>query len=797
MAYYFKNIEKKWSEKWDNAKLFETKEDNTKQKMYLLVEFPYPSGAGLHCGHARPFTAMDVVARLKRMQGYNVLFPMGYDAFGFPTEKYAIKTGIHPRIATDENTNNFTKQLKKLGYSFDWSRCFKTTDIDYVKWTQWMFIKLFNAGLAYRGVDTISWCDECKIGIANEELENGRCERCGSEVVQKEKSQWMLKMQSYSEKLIDGLKEVDFPPNVKKMQIDWIGKSVGCEIDFEVEGSTEKIKVFTTRPDTIFGVTYMVLAPEHPLIQNYLNDEIIAYQNKAKTKTKFERTELQKDKTGVLVKGLNAINPANGDKIPVFISDYVVMGYGTGAIMAVPAHDDRDYEFAKKYSLPIIPVIESDNDFEKSAYTGDGTHINSDFLNGMDKNDAINAAVKFFEDKKIGCKKVNYKMKDWAFSRQRYWGEPIPMVYCEKCGWQPIPENELPLKLPDITDYLPTEDGESPLAKCTEWVNTKCPKCNGNAKRETDTMPQWAGSCWYFLRYMDPKNSEEFVSNDKLNYWGQVDWYDGGNEHATRHLLYSRFWYKALKDSGVYLPFDEPYAKRTYHGMILAEGGVKMSKSKGNVINPDEVIEKYGADTLRTYIMFIGPFTEDVAWSEETIMGVHRFLNKIVNLFDKVDMDKNISLSDEDLAVMHKSIKNVSERIDTMKFNTAVSSLMEYANYMASKDKIPYELYKEFIKLLSPFAPYLSDELWERLGNKDFIIKENFSSFDEKYLLSENVDIVVSVNGKKRAIINLPINTSKEEMEKLALQNEVIKKYITSEIKKIIAVENKFINIVI
>jgi len=798
--YNFKFIEVKWRKKWDEAGLFRVTEDVNRKKFYALIEFPYPSGAGLHCGHTRPFTALDVVSRLKRMQGYNVLFPIGYDEFGFPTEKYAINTGIHPAIATRDNTNNFTKQLKSLGYCFDWNRCIHTSNPEYFKWTQWMFIQFFKSGIAYRGHDKISWCDNCKIGLTNEELENGKCERCGGEVVQKDKSQWMLKMKSYSDKLLSGLMAVDYPDNIKKMQSNWIGKSVGCEIDFKVkiDDHEEFLTVFTTRPDTIFGVSYLVIAPEHSILNDCKQDSIVEYQNKTRLKTIFERTELQKEKTGVRVLNMIAVNPINNKEIPVFISDYVVTDYGTGAVMAVPAHDERDFEFAKKFSLPIIPVIkgcEYNNGQVLRAFTGNGEHINSDFLNGLSNTEAVNKISEYLMQNKIGRKKINYKMKDWAFSRQRYWGEPIPMVYCEKCGWVPLDEKDLPLKLPDIKDYLPTENGESPLAKCIDWVNTKCPKCGGDAKRETDTMPQWAGSCWYFMRYMDSNNNNKFASNEKLNYWGQVDWYNGGNEHATRHLLYSRFWYRALKDSGVDLPFDEPYAKRTYHGLVLAENGVKMSKSKGNVIVPDDIVEKYGADTLRTYIMFIGPFTENVAWSSTSIMGVHRFLKKVWDLFDKVD--RNVNPNEEDKVIINQGIKNTTDRILSMKFNTAISGLMEFANYMTRLSKIPFLMYSEFIKLLSLFAPYMCDEIWEKLGNKTFLLNEKFSIIDEKYLISNTINIPVSINGKKRSVVNVKSGIDIDELANIAKQDPAIKKYLNGDIKKIISIKDKFINFII
>ncbi len=797
--YDFNFIEKKWQNIWENEKTFSVKIDKSKKKFYSLVEFPYPSGEGLHVGHPRSFTAMDIISRKKRAEGFNVLFPIGFDAFGLPTERFAIKKGIHPAIATKNNIANFVKQLKSIGFSFDWDRVVNTTDSEYFKWTQWMFIQMVKAGLAYKGEETISWCPECKIGIANEELENGHCERCGSEVQKKKKSAWILKMQSYSDKLLDGLKKVDFPDSVKKMQTDWIGKSVGAEIDFPLKNFDEKLKVFTTRPDTIFGVSYMVISPEHPLIEKLASsisniDEVRNYQNEAKKKTDFERSQLNKNKTGVKLDGVVAINPFNDNEIPVFISDYVLMGYGTGAIMAVPAHDDRDWEFAKKFNLPIIPVLKSDFDVNEKPFTDDGVHINSLFLDGLNKQEAIDKIIFLLEEKGFGKKAVNYRMTDWVFTRQRYWGEPIPMVNCPKCGWVPMDEKDLPLMLPDVDDYMPTDEGLSPLAKAKDWVKTKCPKCHGDAERETDTMPTWAGSSWYYLRYMDPKNKDAFASKEALDYWGQVDWYEGGAEHVTRHLLYSRFWHKVLFDLGL-VPFDEPYHKRSLHGMILASNGEKMSKSKGNVVNPDDIVREFGADTLRIYEMFIGPFDQAAAWSTSSMVGVFRFLNKVYDLAFNV---ANVEMTEKDEAMLHQTIKDVSERIDTMKFNTAVSALMVMANYMVELDKIPYPMMEGFVKLLNPFAPHIASEIWEMLGHSSRIDFEPFPVYDVEKIKTSSVNMVITINGKKRLEVLMPVDEDDENVKKLVLENKDLQTYIKDkEIKKIIVVKNKIVNIVI
>ena len=796
--YNFKDIEKKWQTIWQEEKLFDARIDETKKKFYELVEFPYSSGAGLHVGHPRSFTAMDIIARKRRMEGYNVLFPIGFDSFGLPTERYAIKTGIHPSIATKNNIENFTKQLKKLGYSFNWNSVINTTDPEYYKWTQWMFIQMFKKGLAYKGEEIISWCPECKIGISNEELEKGHCERCGSEVIKKKKTSWILKMQSYADKLLEGLKEVDFPDNVKKMQSDWIGKSIGVEINFKIDGTEEFIKVFTTRADTIFGVSYIVIAPEHPIIETLTTfiknkNAIDNYKKYCNNKSDFERTELNKNKTGIKIEGMEVIHPFTKQKIPVFISDYVLMTYGTGAVMAVPAHDQRDFEFATKFNLPIIPVIDG-GDISASAYTGDGLHINSDFLNGVNKDEAIEIIINKLEKLNIGKRSIKYKMKDWIFTRQRYWGEPIPMVYCEKCGWVPMDEKELPVKLPDISDYMPTDEGLSPLAKAIDWVSTVCPKCNSKAVRETDTMPTWAGSSWYYLRYMDPRNPNIFADKKNLQYWGQVDWYEGGAEHVTRHLLYSRFWHKVLFDMGL-VPYDEPYKKRSLHGMILAENGEKMSKSKGNVINPDDIVDKYGADTLRMYEMFIGPFEQHAVWSSSSIVGIYRFLNKLYSFIDNVNSN---NLTEDDKFIMNKTIKDVGERIEEMKFNTAVSAIMIYSNYLSEMEKIPLAMLEIMIKLVYPFAPHIAEEMWQEIGHTKTISFEEWPKYDSSALIKNTVHIVISINGKKRTEINTKKDLSDEDLKNHILFLPQIQNYLQGkELKKFIVVKNKLVNLVI
>ena len=802
--YNFHTIEEKWQKIWDDEKAYKVEIDKSKPKFYALVEFPYPSGAGLHVGHPRSYTALDVIARKKRMQGFNVLYPMGFDAFGLPAENYAIKTGVHPAVSTAANIKNFTRQMKSIGFSFDWDRCINTSDPSYYKWTQWMFIKLFEHGLAYKDKMAINWCPSCKVGLANEEVVNGCCERCGAQVVRRNKEQWMVAITKYADRLIDDLKDLDFIDRVKSQQINWIGRSEGAELDFGLVDNNEnalegkKLTVFTTRPDTAFGVTYMVLAPEHPyvaeLMERFENqDEVKAYVAKTATKSDLQRS-MNESKTGVELKGIKAKNPYNGKLIPVFISDYVLMGYGTGAIMAVPAHDQRDYDFAKAFNLPIIQVL-AGGDISKQAYEEDGEHINSSFLDGMNKEDGMRAAIDYAVKNGFGRSKVNYKLRDWVFSRQRYWGEPIPMVYCEHCGWQPIPESELPLTLPPVPDYHPNDEGESPLSKADEsWLYTKCPKCGARARRETDTMPNWAGSSWYFLRYCDPHNDKEFASKEALDYWMNVDWYNGGMEHTTLHLLYSRFWHKFLYDLGL-VPTKEPYKRRTSHGMILAENGEKMSKSRGNVINPDDIIASYGADTFRLYEMFIGPFDQVAMWSDESLMGVYRFVCKVYSLFAKVD--ENLKPSADDLRAMHKCILEVTERIDQMKFNTAVSSLMTYVNYLSSKEKIAKELYANLIKLLSPFTPHLAEEMWARLGNTTLVITESWPKGDAKLAEDTEVTYAVQICGKMRGTIQMPKDASKEEVEAKALTLDNVKKQLEGkEIKKVIVVPNRLINLV-
>lgn len=792
--YNFKTIENKWQKIWEDEKAYKVTEDKTKEKFYALVEFPFPSGAGLHVGHPRSYVALDAIARKKRMQGYNVLYPMGFDAFGLPAENYAIKTGVHPAVSTKANIETFTRQLKSIGLSFDWDRCIDTSSPEYYKWTQWMFIELFKKGLAYKNKMAINWCPACKVGLANEEVVNGCCERCGAEVVRKNKEQWVIAITKYADRLIDDLDGLDFIDRVKAQQTNWIGRSEGAELDFEF--GEDKLKVFTTRPDTAFGVTYMVMAPEHEFVQKYMD----RFENPAEIKKYVEDTAKKSDlqrtaddsKTGVELKGIKAKNPFNGNMIPVFISDYVLTGYGTGAIMAVPAHDQRDYDFAKAFDLPIIQVLEG-GDISEKAYEEDGLHINSGFLNGLNKEDGMKSAIDYAVKNGFGQSKINFKLRDWVFSRQRYWGEPIPMVYCKHCGWQPLKEEDLPLTLPEVTDYLPNDEGDSPLAKVTDWVNTKCPKCGASAKRETDVMPNWAGSSWYFLRYCDPHNDKAFASKEALEYWMNVDWYNGGMEHTTLHLLYSRFWHKFLYDCG-YVPTKEPYNKRTSHGMILAENGEKMSKSRGNVINPDDIVNNYGADTFRLYEMFIGPFDQVAMWSDDSLMGVYRFVGKIFNLFKKV-CNKDAEI--KDLRTMHKCILEVTERIDQMKFNTAVSSLMTYVNYMSSLNEIPAVLYETLLKLLSPFVPHLAEEMWARLGHNTLIVQESWPIGDKALAQDDTVTIAVQLCGKMRGTIEMPKDSDDEDVKNMALSLENVARQVEGkEIKKIIVVKNRIVNIV-
>ena len=800
MKYEFNRIERKWQDRWAKENCYHAVTGDSKPKFYALVEFPYPSGQGLHVGHARPYTAMDVVARKRRMDGYNVLFPMGYDAFGLPTENYAIKNHIHPAKVTHDNIQNFTNQLKMLGYSFDWDRVVDTTDPNYYKWTQWIFLQLFKKGLAYKTSMPVNWCTSCKCVLANEEVVNGVCERCGSEVVRKEKSQWMLKITQYAQRLIDDLDDLDFIERVKIQQKNWIGRSTGAEVTFPTTQG-DNLVVYTTRPDTLFGATYMVLAPEHPYIEKWKDaianwDAVTAYVEAAAHKSDFERTELVKEKTGVKLEGVRGVNPVNGKEIPIFISDYVLVSYGTGAIMAVPAHDDRDWAFAKKFGCEIIEVVQG-GDIEKEAFTlkdDTGIMVNSDFLNGMTVKDAIPAMKKWLEEKGIGHEKVNYKLRDWVFSRQRYWGEPIPLVHCDKCGWVPLPEDQLPLLLPEVESYEPTDNGESPLAAMTDWVNTTCPCCGGPAQRETDTMPQWAGSSWYFLRYMDPHNDKALASPEALNYWGQVDWYNGGMEHTTLHLLYSRFWHKFLYDLGV-VPFPEPYHKRTSHGMILGEGGEKMSKSRGNVVNPNDVVAQYGADTMRMYIMFIGDFEKAAAWSDNAVKGCKRFLDRIWNLADQVKEGDTYSKDNE--ALVHKTIKKVSDDIENMKFNTAIAALMTLTNQLYDKGVNRAE-FQTLLLLLSPFAPHIVEELWERFGLEGMACTSSWPAYDESKTIASEVTIAVQVGGKLKATVTVPMNSDQEAvLEVVKAEPKIAKLMEGKNLVKVIHVPNKLMNLIL
>ena len=797
--YNFKEIEKKWQNKWENEETFKVTEDKNKKKFYMLVEFPYPSGAGLHVGHARCFTASDVQARFKRSKGLNVLFPFGFDSFGNPAEQYAIKNHEHPSIMTHKCINVFRSQAKSLGLSVDWSREISTCEPEYYKWTQWQFIKFFNAGLAYKDEKEINWCPKCKMGLSNEDSQGGKCVRCDTPVEKKLKNQWMLRMKDYSEKLIDGLKDTEILDKVKTAQINWIGKSVGAHVDFNIKEVNEKITVFTTRCDTLFGATFMVISPEHPIFSKYedkINNisEVKEYQKEARSKSDIERTDMTKEKTGVKIDGLTAVNPINNKEIPIYISDYVLMGYGTGAIMAVPAHDTRDYEFAKKFGIEIIPVL-SGEDIEKEAFTGDGVHINSGFLDGLNKEEALNKMYEYLEENKIGSKFTNYKLQDWIFSRQRFWGEPIPMVHCEKCGWVPVDEKDLPVVLPNVESYEPTKDGESPLSLLDDFVNTTCPKCGGHAKRETDTMPNWAGSCWYFLRYMDAHNDKEFVSMDKMKYWGQVDLYDGGMEHATRHLLYARFWNIFLHEQGL-VPYSEPFYKRIAHGMILASDGSKMSKSKGNVVNPTEMVEKYGADALRLYEMFIGDYSKDAAWNEDSLNGCAKFLDRVYNLGETI-IDEDI-ISKENEKIINKGIKKVSEDIENLKYNTAVSTLMTMLNEFNANKKITKKEYRIFLQLLNPFAPHITEELNEKYNLGEELSKSLLEDYDESKIIDETFTMVVQVNGKVRGKIEVNANTSDDEMKELAKSIENVKNYIDGkEIVKEVIVPKKLVSIVV
>ena len=801
MKYDHKQVEKKWQDIWDEKQCFCAENDSDKEKFYALVEFPYPSGQGLHVGHPRSYTALDIVARKKRMQGYNVLYPMGWDAFGLPTENFAIKNHVHPAEVTKKNIARFKSQLKSLGLSFDWSREINTTDPSYYKWTQWIFLQLFKKGLAYKKEMSVNWCTSCKCVLANEEVVNGVCERCGSEVVHKTKSQWMLAITKYAQRLIDDLEDVDYIERVKIQQRNWIGRSTGAEVDFKTtEGDT--LTVYTTRPDTLFGATYMVISPEHPMIEQWADklnniEDVRAYREEAARKSDFERTELNKDKTGVKLDGVAAINPVNGKQIPIFVSDYVLMGYGTGAIMAVPAHDDRDWEFAKKFGCEIIEVVSGGEDVQKAAFTAKdetGILVNSDFLNGKTVKDAIPAMIEWLGEKGIGHAKVQYKLRDWVFSRQRYWGEPIPIVKCDKCGYVALPEDQLPLELPNVTSYEPTDNGESPLAHMTDWVNTTCPCCGGPAKRETDTMPQWAGSSWYFLRYMDPHNDKALASPEALKYWSPVDWYNGGMEHTTLHLLYSRFWHKFLYDIGV-VPTKEPYAKRTSHGMILGENGEKMSKSRGNVVNPDEIVDTYGADTMRLYEMFIGDFEKAAPWSPKSIKGCRRFLERVWALADKVQDGDTYSEQHE--VLMNRTIKKVGEDADNLKANTAIAALMTMLNEFYDKGVNKAE-YKTFLALLNPFAPHITEELWQQLGETGLLSVAPWPTYDEAKTVESTVELAVQVNGKLKCTIKLAVDADKQTAIDTALAEEKVQHAIEGkQIVKQIVVPGKIVNLVV
>ena len=798
VPYNHKVIEKKWQKIWDDNKAFAATDDYSKPKYYALVEFPYPSGQGLHVGHPRPYTALDIVARKRRMQGYNVLYPMGWDAFGLPTENYAIKNKIHPKIVTANNVKRFKEQLHSLGYSFDWDREVNTTDPEYYKWTQWIFLKLFNAGLAYKTEMPINWCTSCKVGLANEEVVNGVCERCGSPVVRKVKSQWMLKITDYAEKLLEGLNDVDYIERVKVSQKNWIGKSQGAEVDFAIAGKEDKLTVYTTRPDTLFGATYMVVSPEHPMLEKYKDeiknlDAVHEYQEQAARKSDFERSELAKEKTGVQIDGIRAVNPVNGKEIPIWVSDYVLMSYGTGAIMAVPAHDTRDWEFAKKFNMPIIEVVAGGANVQEEAFTdvATGKMVNSGFLDGLEVADAKKKIIEWLEEKKLGTGKTNYKLRDWVFSRQRYWGEPIPIVHCDKCGYVALPESELPLELPDVESYMPTDNGESPLAAMTDWVNTTCPCCGGPAKRETDTMPQWAGSSWYFLRYTDPHNTEALASPEALNYWLPVDWYNGGMEHTTLHLLYSRFWHKFLYDNKV-VPCPEPYQKRTSHGMILGENGEKMSKSRGNVVNPDDIVNDYGADTLRTYEMFIGAFDLSASWSENGVKGCRRFLERVWKLQDILVEGDGFSSDME--TKMHQTIKKVSNDFENLKYNTAIAALMTLLNDFAKKGSITKDEYRAFLLLLNPVAPHITEEIWNVCGYEGYVYQQPWPEYDEAKTVENTIEIAVQINGKTRGVVALPVDADKETA--LAKAKEVVADKLTGTIIKEIYVPKKIINIV-
>ena len=794
------SIEKKWQKYWEENKTFKTSDDKSKEKFYALVEFPYPSGQGLHVGHPRPYTALDIVSRKRRMQGYNVLYPMGWDAFGLPTENFAIKNKIRPEIVTENNIKNFKRQMQSIGFSFDWDREINTTDPDYYKWTQWIFIQMFKKGLAYKKEMPINWCPSCKTGLANEEVINGHCERCGGEVIRKVKNQWMLKITEYADRLIDDLKDVDYLDRIKSQQINWIGRSYGAEIKFPLKEVDEKITVFTTRADTIFGATYMVISVDHPLIEKYSDqikniEEIRNYRQEVAKKSELERTDLSKEKTGYKIDGLTAINPLTNKDIPVYVSDYVLMTYGTGAIMAVPAHDDRDYEFAKKFNIEMIPVIEG-SDIENSAFTetNEGNLINSEFLNGLSVNEAKQKMYEYIEEKEIGHKKTNYKLRDWVFSRQRYWGEPIPLVYCEHCGWVPLEEKDLPLALPKVDNYEPTDNGESPLSNIDEFVHTKCPKCGRDAVRETDTMPQWAGSSWYYLRYTDPHNDEAIASKENLDYYVPVDWYNGGMEHTTLHLLYSRFWHKFLYDIGV-VPTKEPYMKRTSHGMILGDNNEKMSKSRGNVVNPDDIVRDFGADTLRCYEMFIGDFEKSAPWSENGVKGCRKFLDKVWRTQELVDENSNFEKME---TLTHQTIKKVSEDYENLKFNTAIAQLMTLLNEFNNLDKISKEQYKIFLILLNPVCPHITEEIWQRMGYEGYVHEASWPEYDESKTILDVIELPIQVNGKLRATVEISRDASEDEVFEKAIADDVVAKYLEGKnVVKKIYVKGRIFNIIV
>lgn len=800
MDYDFAKVEKKWQDRWDEKKVFVASEDRAKKKFYALVEFPYPSGAGMHVGHIKAYGGLEVIARKKRMEGYNVLFPIGFDAFGLPTENYAIKTGIHPRKVTDTNIERFTDQLKKVGFSFDWTKVIDTTDENYYKWTQWIFLKMFEHGLAFRDKTLVNYCPSCKVVLSNEDSQGGKCDICHSDVVQKSKDVWYLRITEYADKLLQGLEKVDYLPNAKLQQQHWIGKSTGAFVNFTIAGTDEKLRVYTTRPDTLFGVTFMVIAPEHPLIEKYAAQiknkaDLDAYREASAKKSEFERTQLVKDKTGVRIEGLEAVNPVTGGNIPIYISDYVMMGYGTGAIMAVPAHDQRDWEFAKKFGINIIQVIKG-GDIEKEAYAGDGEMINSDFLNGYtDKKSSIERMIEYLTEKGIGEKGVQYKMKDWAFNRQRYWGEPIPIVHCPHCGLVPVPYDQLPLRLPKVENFEPGTDGESPLAKIDEFVNCKCPKCGGDAKRETDTMPQWAGSSWYFLRYIDPNNDKVFADAEKLKYWMPVDWYNGGMEHVTRHLIYSRFWHKFLYDIGE-VPCDEPYMKRTAQGLILGPDGEKMSKSKGNVVDPLDVVEKYGADVLRTYILFMGDYGQATPWSDNSVKGCKRFLDRVWGLNGIVRDGKGYTPSME--TAFHQTIKKVSSDYDAMKFNTAIAALMTLINKIYDEGSLTKKELSDFLILLNPVAPHMTEEMWEMNGFDGMLCEQKWVEYDEAKTVESTIDIPVSVCGKLRGVISVPADADKDTVIAAAKADEKVQSFISGKtIVKEIFVPGRMVNIVV